>query len=107
MTGQGDLVQVEIFGERYTLRGLRGEDSAYTIRVAQYVDQQIHEVAGGTAVLSVKVAVLASLNIADAFLKLEERVKKEETAAAARVQEMEAELDAAIKQKPLPGGPQE
>lgn len=103
--GQGDLVQVEIFGERYTLRGLRGEDSAYTQQVARYVDQQIHEVAGGTAVLSVKTAVLASLNIADAFLKLEERIKKEETAAAAKVQELEAELDEVITRKPSPGGP--
>jgi cell division protein ZapA (FtsZ GTPase activity inhibitor) len=74
--------------------------------VAQYVDQQIHEVAGGTALLSVKVAVLASLNIADAFLKLEERVKKEETAAAAKVQELEVELDQAIKRKPSAGGQQ-
>jgi cell division protein ZapA (FtsZ GTPase activity inhibitor) len=106
MTGSGDLIQVEIFGERYTLRGLGGEDSAYTQRVAQYVDQQIHEVAGGTALLSVKVAVLASLNIADAFLKLEERVKKEETAAAAKVQELEVELDQAIKRKPSAGGQQ-
>lgn len=105
MTEQGDRVQVEIFGERYTLRGLGGEDSAYTQRVAQYVDQQFHEVAGGTAVLSVKMAVLASLNIADAFLKLEERVKKEETAAAAKVQELEAELNEAIKRKPSKGGP--
>ncbi|MBW8058115.1 MAG: cell division protein ZapA [candidate division NC10 bacterium] len=105
MTDQGDLVHVEIFGERYTLRGLGGEDSAYTRRVAQYVDEQIHEVAGGTAVLSVKVAVLASLNIADAFLKLEERVKKEETAAAVQVQTLEAELDGVIKRKPSPGGP--
>jgi cell division protein ZapA (FtsZ GTPase activity inhibitor) len=104
MTGSGDLVHVEIFGERYTLRGLGGEDSAYTQRVAQYVDQQIHEVAGGTAILSVKMAVLASLNIADAYLKLEERVKKEETAAAAKVQELEAELDGAIKRQPSAGG---
>lgn len=106
MSDQGDLVHVEIFGERYTLRGLGGEDSAYARRVAHYVDQQIHDVAGGTAVLSIKVAVLASLNIADAFLKLEERVKKEETAAAAKVHELEAELDEVIKRKPSTGGAQ-
>lgn len=104
MSGQGDLVQVEIFGERYTLRGLGGEDSAYAHRVAQYVDQQIHEVAGGTAVLSVKMAVLASLNIADAFLKLEEWVKKEETAAAAKIRALETELDELITRKPSKGG---
>jgi cell division protein ZapA (FtsZ GTPase activity inhibitor) len=100
MTGRGDLVQVEIFGERYTLRGLGGEDSAYTQRVAQYVDQQMHEVAGGAAILSVRMAVLASLNIADALLKLEKWVKQEETTVAAKIQELEAELDEVITRKP-------
>ncbi|MFQ5881626.1 MAG: cell division protein ZapA [Candidatus Methylomirabilales bacterium] len=105
MTDQSDLVQVDIFGERYTLRGIGGEDLAYTQRVARYVDEQIHDVAGGAAVLSVQVAVLASLNIADAFFRLEERVKQEEIAAAAKIQELEAVLDEVIKRKPSIGGP--
>lgn len=104
MTDQGNTTQVEIFGERYTLRGLGGEDAAYTQRVARYVDQQIHEVAGGTPTLSVKVAVLASLNIADAFLRLEEWVKKEETAAAVKIQEIAKALDSVIGRKPSAGG---
>jgi cell division protein ZapA (FtsZ GTPase activity inhibitor) len=104
MSGQGDLVEVEIFGERYTLRGLGGEDPAYAQRVARCVDEQIHEVAGGTAVLSVKLAVLASLNIADAYLKLEDGVKKEETAAAVKIQELEAVLDKVLSRKPSGGG---
>jgi len=104
MTNQGDAVEVEIFGERYSLRGLGGEDPAYAQRVARYVDQQIHEVAGGTALLSVKLAVLASLNIADAYLKLEEWVKREETAAAAKIQALEAELETVLTRKPSGGG---
>jgi len=106
MTDRGELIQVDIFGERYTLRGLRGEDPAYTQRVAQYVDGQIHEVAGGTSVLSVKVAVLASLNIADVLLQLEEKVKREEIAAAAKIEELHAALDEAMQKKPSQGGPQ-
>ena len=51
MTDKGDLTQVEIFGERYTLRGLGGEDVAYTKRVAHFVDQQIHEVEAPRAAL--------------------------------------------------------
>jgi cell division protein ZapA (FtsZ GTPase activity inhibitor) len=107
MNRQGDLTQVEIFGERYTLRGLGGENALYTQQVAHYVDQQIHEVAGGTATLSVKMAVLASLNIADAFLRLEEKVQREETAAAVKIQEMEAALDSVIGRKPSAGGPEQ
>ena len=106
MTDRGELIQVDIFGERYTLRGLRGEDPAYTQRVAQYVDGQIHDVAGGTSVLSVKVAVLASLNIADELFKLEEKVQREEMATAARIEELHAALDEAMQKKPSMGGPQ-
>ncbi|MFQ5989259.1 MAG: cell division protein ZapA [Candidatus Methylomirabilales bacterium] len=107
MTDQSDLTQVEIFGERYTLRGIGGEDSAYTQRVARYVDEKIHEVAGGAATLSVQVAVNASLNIADALFRLEERVKKEETAAAVKIEELELELHRMIDQTPSTGGPEQ
>jgi len=106
MTDRGEPIQVNIFGERYTLRGLRGEDPAYTQRVAQYVDGQIHDVAGGTPVLSVKVAVLASLNIADELFQLEERARREEMAAAAKIEELQAALDEAMQKKPSMGGPQ-
>jgi len=49
-------------------------------------------------------AVLASLNIADAYLKLEEWVKREETAAAAKIQALEAELEMVLTRKPSGGG---
>lgn len=104
MTDQGELTQVEIFGERYTLRGLRGEDPVYTQRVAQYVDGQLHEVAGGTSVLTVRVAVLASLNIADELFQLEEKIRREEMAAAAKIEALHAALDEAIQQKAATGG---
>ncbi len=106
MTDRGELIQVDIFGERYTLRGLRGEDPVYAQRLAQYVDGQIHEVAGGTPVLSVKVAVLASLNIADALFQLEEKVQREEMAAAAKIEELRAALDEAMQKRPSMGGSQ-
>jgi cell division protein ZapA (FtsZ GTPase activity inhibitor) len=58
------LVQVEIYGQSYNLRG--EGDSAYLQELAGYVDRRMREVAEATATVdSLKVAILAALNIAD------------------------------------------
>jgi cell division protein ZapA len=58
------LVQVEIYGQSYNLRG--EGDTAYLQELAVYVDRRMREVAGATATVdSLKVAILAALNIAD------------------------------------------
>ncbi len=61
---QTHLVQVEIYGQSYSLRG-EGEVS-YMQGLASYVDGKMREVADATATVdSLKVAILAALNIAD------------------------------------------
>ena len=68
MSEKPGLVHVEIFGQSYGLRG--GDDPAYIERLAGYVDEQMREVAKQAgAVDSVRIAVLAALNIADECLK--------------------------------------
>src|SRR5215510_9876755 len=58
------LVQVEIYGQSYNLRG--EGDSSYLQELAAYVDRRMREVAEATATVdSLKVAILAALNIAD------------------------------------------
>ena len=58
------LLQVEIYGQSYNLRG-EGE-TAYLQELAAYVDRRMREVAEATATVdSLKVAILAALNIAD------------------------------------------
>jgi cell division protein ZapA len=64
MTRDAKLVQVEIFGQVYRLRA--EDDAAYVESLASYVDGKMREVSRQTkAVDSLKVAVLAALNIAD------------------------------------------
>ncbi len=79
MTPGGEVTEVQIFGERYTLRAT--DSPEYLNRVAEYVDSKFHEVAKESPALSpVKVAVLASLNIADDLFKkdeAEDRIQKE------------------------------
>ncbi len=58
------LVQVEIYGQAYNLRG-QGE-VGYIQDLASYVDRKMREVAEATATVdSLKVAILTALNIAD------------------------------------------
>ena len=61
---ESHLVQVEIYGQSYNLRG-EGE-TGYIQDLASYVDRKMREVSEATATVdSLKVAILAALNIAD------------------------------------------
>ena len=63
------VVQVDIFGSQYTIKK-GSEDSDYIVRVAAYVDQKMREINERLPVASVsRVAVLASLNLADELFK--------------------------------------
>jgi cell division protein ZapA len=67
-------VSVEIYDQIYTLRGT---DSVYIQHLAQVVDAKMRAVAEqGNTVDSLRVAVLAALNIADELICLRERFRK-------------------------------
>jgi cell division protein ZapA len=58
-------VRVEIFDQAYNLRG---SDPDYILKLAEYVDSKMRAVAGQThTVDTVRLAVLAALNIADEY----------------------------------------
>ncbi len=64
MADKSNLVHVEIFGQAYALRA--GEDPAYIEKIASFVDREMTEVGKmAGAVDSVRIAVLAALNITD------------------------------------------
>lgn len=73
--GEGkNVVQVQIFGHHYTIRG--EADQEYILGVAAYVDRKMREITEKLPVASLsKVAILASLNIADELFK--ERASRE------------------------------
>ncbi|HET7295359.1 MAG TPA: cell division protein ZapA, partial [Vicinamibacteria bacterium] len=77
MPDKPNLVHVEIFGQSYALRA--GEDPAYLERLAALVDGHMKEVAKAAgAVDSVRVAVLAALNIADELVQARAHGGREE-----------------------------
>lgn len=58
-------VRVEIYDQPYNLRG---SDPDYIIKLAEYVDSKMRAVAEATSTVdSVRLAVLAALNIADEY----------------------------------------
>jgi cell division protein ZapA len=69
-------VRVEIYDQAYNLRGT---DAAYILKLAEFVDAKMRTVAEQTSTVdSLRLAVLAALNIADEYHLLR---KKYETLA--------------------------
>lgn len=98
-----ERVQVEIFGQTYSVRA--GSDPGKLEEIAAYVDAQMREVSRAAgAVDTVKVAVLAALNIAaDAFRiraeakqALDEAVQRAEEDVSARAEALSRELGRAL-----------
>lgn len=72
MADKANLVQVEIFGQSYRVKA--GTEPGYVEQLAAHVDAEMREVSRHAgAVDSVRVAVLAALNIADECFRLRAR----------------------------------
>jgi cell division protein ZapA len=89
------LIQVEIFGQTYSVRG--GEDPRYLEELAAYVDKQMREISrAGTAVDTLKIAILAALNIADERFQLQSKVANGDEAARRWAEKIATELASAL-----------
>jgi cell division protein ZapA len=90
-----EVVQIDIFGSQYTIRK-GSEDPEYIARVAAYVDQKMREINERLPVASVsRVAVLASLNLADELFK-EREGSARNPAVADHLAKSCADLDRAL-----------
>jgi cell division protein ZapA len=94
MAEKSNLVHVEIFGQAYALRA--GEDPAYIERIASYVDKEMGEMGRmAGAADSVRIAVLAALNITDQLFQAREK-QDGVSALDARAQGLARELSAVL-----------
>jgi len=85
---------VTIFGQEYTIRG--GEDPKYVAEIATFVDQRMREVSRNAAQVStVRVAILAALNIADELFQ-HRGLPSESQDYQARTQRLLASLEASM-----------
>ncbi len=80
MADKPSLIHVEIFGQTYAVKA--GADPAYVETLASFVDGQMKEVGRATgAVDSVRIAVLAALNLADECFRLRKEVEEAQARA--------------------------
>ena len=84
-------VRVEIFDQVYNLRG---SDADYILKLAEYVDTKMRAVSQQTATVdSVRLAVLAALNIADEYHLLKGRVETPQPETRRRATKLASVLD--------------
>jgi cell division protein ZapA len=94
-SGGSSTVHVEIFGQTYTVKA--GADPGYVEELAAHVDAQMREVSKTAgAVDSVRVAVLAALNVADECFRLRRQVREADEKAAARAEGLLRELETVL-----------
>ena len=89
------IVHVEIHGQRYPIRS--GLDPQYVAELAAYVDEKMRLAAreshsGDT----LKVAVLAALNIADEFFRASDEVQSDHATLNRRAAALERIVDLAL-----------
>jgi cell division protein ZapA len=90
-----NLVHVLIFGQTYTVRA--GTDAGYVEKLAAYVDSQMMDVSRNAgAVDSVRIAVLAALNIADECFQLRAQEGDAERRAQAKAEVLARALGTAL-----------
>jgi cell division protein ZapA len=98
MADKANLVHVQIFGQTYAVKA--GADAGYVEELAAHVDAQMQEVGRAAgAVDSLRVAVLAALNIADEAFRLRADLQEAEGRAGERAAALARELAAAIDEK--------
>lgn len=81
-----DEVEVEICGNKFIVKG--EESKEYVNSLAQYVECEMQKVMESTqAVSTIRVAILASLNIADEFFKMKKMVEERINKLIEKIQE--------------------
>lgn len=89
------VVSVEIRGQRYPIRSTL--DASYVNSLASYVDERMRAAAESTpSGDSLRLAVLAALNIADELFRCQDVQQEGRGALAARTEALERLLDAAL-----------
>jgi len=92
MSEASRVVTIEIQGLRYPIRSEL--DEQYVVELARYVDGKMaragHEVPTGE---SLKIAVLAALNIADELFRCRDTTRQKDGQLAARAGELERMVD--------------
>ena len=92
MESPSRVVNVEIHGQRYAIRSAL--DPAYVAELAAFVDAKMKLAARETpAGDTLKIAILAAVNIVDEYFRSCDEVRNKQTGIADRAQALERMLD--------------
>jgi cell division protein ZapA len=95
-------IRVEIYDQAYSLRG---SDPEYIMKLAEYVDAKMRAVAEQTATVdSLRLAVLAALNIADEYHMLKRRFDSISSDLTLRTDRLAGALDEVLEEQRLQSG---
>jgi len=93
---QNGSVRVEIFDQAYNLRG---SDPEYILKLAEYVDSKMRAVAEATNTIdTVRLAVLAALNIADEYHLLKRKQENGSMDYQKRAHDLASALDEVLRE---------
>ncbi|MGA3125240.1 MAG: cell division protein ZapA [Candidatus Korobacteraceae bacterium] len=96
MAEEKDSIHVDIYDESYNLRG---SDPAYIQRLAEVVDAKMRAVAQHTSTVdSLRVAVLAAINLADDYYQLKRKYEGIESEYTSRASHLGRALDHALNE---------
>ena len=88
--------RIDIFDQSYKIRG--AVDPKYLAELAAYVDQKMREIAGASKTVdSLKVAVMAALNITDEYFRARDERAAETGSLAERAAALERIVDHALQ----------
>lgn len=97
MTKAPDGIRVEIYDQEYFMRGEL--DPEYIRKLAQYLDSKMRSIAERThTVDSLRVAVLAALNIADEYHLVKGKYEAATQQLGRKVEECHAVLDRVLRE---------
>jgi len=88
-------VQVEIFGEVYTVRG--SDENGYLQELADLVDRKMREVAEHVKGDTARIAILAALNLADELFQIQSQQEGERVEIREKVAALAEELTQALE----------
>ncbi|HEX4951076.1 MAG TPA: cell division protein ZapA [Blastocatellia bacterium] len=98
-TTPAQTVKVEIYNQTYNIRSRDG-DTEHIKQLAAFVDSRMNEIAAGTLTVdSLKLAILAALQIADELHRMKERRDKLDQEVGERSSHCVELLDNLLKNK--------
>ncbi|MEZ5306850.1 MAG: cell division protein ZapA [Pyrinomonadaceae bacterium] len=98
MEDSSQSIKVEIYHQTYNIRS--DGDNEYIRDLANFVDGKMRDIASGTLTVdSLKLAILASLHIADEYKRLKLELEKNDAILASRSTECAEMLERFMKQR--------